>query len=124
MTSFKAKFRMFNCSLVFFSFDSFQVYTGDEWYVHLQLKMPTQNESFIASLIACRGDLNAEVPLEPLDVSSNENRCRPPITNFVCSNANPIEQISVIFMLLVLLGNVVISNVVNGSIAALCFISE
>ena len=88
------------------------MYTGDEWYVHLQLKMPTHNNSSIASLTACRGNLNAEVPLEPLDVSSNENPCRPPITNFVSSKANPIKLLSLINLVIALLVNVLISIVI------------
>ena len=100
----------------FVSTDLFQMHTGDGWYVHLQLKMPTHNETFLASLIACRGDLNAEVPLEPLNVTSEENRCRPPITNFVCSKASPIKRLSINNLLFALLGNVVISIVVIASI--------
>ena len=78
--------------------------------------MPTDRNAFVASLIGCRGGLNAEVPLQPLNISSEDNRCRPPITNFVCSGSNFVESLSLTKLVIVLLGEVAISIMVTGSI--------
>ncbi|XP_072037008.1 uncharacterized protein [Amphiura filiformis] len=64
----------------------FKVDTGNQWFIHVQLKAPTEfDESPKPILVACQDSLADEDPLIPIKVTSPKNRCKPPIEKVVFS---------------------------------------
>ncbi|XP_072015088.1 uncharacterized protein [Amphiura filiformis] len=97
-----AQYRIRTDPLAGYHYFLFKIDTGENWYIHIQLKMSTNPAKRDTVLQACLGGQNAQSPLLQIQVSSPDNMCRLPVKRIpYVSAAVKLNQLSAVLTVIV-----------------------